>query len=408
MREKTFRVQDVRKGLEMIKRQLGDQAVILGTKRAEDDLGRSVTDITVGVESSDLGGLGLAGIGGPMMGGEAASRASLASLEALISDLAGEIKSLRSQVRSLKRHQSASQVEPRRAGQVKASEALHGGQVRRMWADRADAGFGETVAHLFDGLLGNGLTREQVDMLIARAFQSECGWEAQPQKLREACRGQMANDIHCREPLWHSRAGRGEVALFVGPTGVGKTTTVAKVAAFAKTVGHKRVGVIAADSYRFGAVYQLERYGEILGFGLRVADSVGAFKRALEDFQDRDLILVDTTGQSPWQRDRSGHMPEGLALDRIAELAPAHTRTEICISATTQTRDAISLGEAYGKLPSPSLVFTKLDEAGCTGGLYAVPAATGLPVSHLCDGPVVPGDIRETTVLEIAQLAFTA
>jgi flagellar biosynthesis protein FlhF len=415
MEERTFRVDDVRTGLQTIKRELGDDAVILRTERGRDDTGHAFTEITVGVEPATTGE-DLAPK--PLFPGRPSRHeartiapqtpqvdapARTEALHAMVEDLVSEIRSLRGQVNGLRNSASTSVSEPasRSFGPERAAR-----RIRDLHANRPGAGFGETMAWLFEMLTANGLLPEHVDMLIAIAFQSDCGWEDEPRKLRDAVEAQMANEIRVAEPLWHSRADGPEVAVFVGPTGVGKTTTLAKVAAFAERVGHKRVGIIAADSYRFGAVYQLERYAELIGVPLEVAGTVEEYERALVRFGDCDLVLVDTTGQSPWRDEQDPRVRSELSLDALTSIPDATVRTEICISATTSTRDAIALANAYGVLPDPRLNFTKLDEARCTGLLYAASVSAGLAVSHLCDGPVVPENIRETTNLEVAHLAF--
>jgi flagellar biosynthesis protein FlhF len=417
MEEKTFRVDDVRTGLQTIKRELGDDAVILNTQRGRDDDGRIFTEITVGVEPgpsrSDLAPKPLfpgltsrqAPAATPTQPTKQEGGAELAALHEMVQDLVSEIRTLRGQVHDLRRREATPGKASRPSGASSARQRA-ARQIRDIHANRPGAGFGETMAWLVEMLTANGLLPEQVDLLIARAFQSDCGWEDEPRKLRDAVEAQMANDIRVADPLWHSRSEGRQVAVFVGPTGVGKTTTVAKVAAFAKTVGHKRVGIIAADAYRFGAVYQLERYAELLDVPLEIAGSVEAYERALDALEDCDLVLVDTTGQSPWQNDLGEGTRSELSLDVLTSLPQDDVRTGVCISATTNTRDAMALAESYGMLPSAHLNFTKLDEARCTGLLYGASVAAGLPVAHLCDGPVVPENIRETTNLEVAHLAF--
>jgi flagellar biosynthesis protein FlhF len=191
-------------------------------------------------------------------------------------------------------------------------------------------------------------------------------------------------------------AGSGpKVVALVGPTGVGKTTTVAKLAALGALQVGVRVGLITVDTFRIAAVEQLKTYGRIIGVPTLVALDAAAFRRAVEDLADRDLVLVDTAGQSP--RDE-----EGLA--ELLRIFPEEVDVEVhlVLSVTTRTRDLERILRRYASVRASSLLLTKLDETQCHGPILGLPLVSRLPVSYLTTGQNVPDDIQEATPRAVA------
>jgi flagellar biosynthesis protein FlhF len=183
------------------------------------------------------------------------------------------------------------------------------------------------------------------------------------------------------------KAGTGRrVWAFVGPTGVGKTTTVAKLAARFALQDQLKVGLITVDTFRIAAVEQLRTYANIMDVPIRVALSAEDFSNAVEEFADRDLIMVDTAGQSP----RDEH-----ALGELMKLFPEEVDTEVhlVLSVTTRTRDLDKILRHYLPVNVGRLVLTKLDETQCHGPILHLPLVSKLPLSYLTNGQNVPDDI---------------
>ncbi len=183
---------------------------------------------------------------------------------------------------------------------------------------------------------------------------------------------------------------RGRVVALVGPTGVGKTTTVAKLAARAALQQGGRVGLVTVDTFRIAAVEQLKTYAKIMAVPLRVAEDAGQFRAAVEEFSDRDLVLVDTAGRSP--RDEE-------ALAELLALFPADLPVEVhlVLSVTTRSRDLEQILGRYARLGASRLILTKLDETESHGALLGLPLASRLPLSYVTTGQNVPDDIEEAT-----------
>jgi flagellar biosynthesis protein FlhF len=185
------------------------------------------------------------------------------------------------------------------------------------------------------------------------------------------------------------------VVALVGPTGVGKTTTVAKLAARCALQAGRRVGLITIDTFRIAAAEQLKKYAEIIGVPTHVAMDAAGFRSAVSDLADRQLVFVDTAGQSPKDEAR---------LVELLELFPEGVSAEVhlVLAVTTRSRDLEKILRYYSPLRPTRLLLTKLDETDCHGPLFGLPLVSRLPVSYLTTGQNVPDDIEEATPGAIA------
>lgn len=183
----------------------------------------------------------------------------------------------------------------------------------------------------------------------------------------------------------------------VGPTGVGKTTTLAKLAARAQQRG-ERVAIVTLDTYRMAAVEQLRTFAELLGVPFAVALTAADVRRELERHRGCDRVLIDTTGKSPRSRE-SLPLLEGT-------LRAVGARTLLCMAAGTRARDSRVVLDAYEPLGIDAVCLTKWDETVAPGEALATVVEQGLPLSHLCIGQEVPADIVPADGLSLAQAAF--
>jgi flagellar biosynthesis protein FlhF len=204
-----------------------------------------------------------------------------------------------------------------------------------------------------------------------------------------------AEDAYGVEPGAH---GPRRIA-FVGPTGVGKTTTLAKIAATLRLKRGLRVGIVAADTYRIAAVDQLRTYAEILGLPVEVASSPRDAARACEQLSDLDVILIDTAGRS--QKD---HMKVSELRAFIASAQP--DETHLVLSATAGSRTLAREAEAFCALGVDRLVLTKLDEAESFGPLVALAIRLGKRLSFFTHGQEVPDHIEVARSRRLAALVL--
>jgi flagellar biosynthesis protein FlhF len=181
--------------------------------------------------------------------------------------------------------------------------------------------------------------------------------------------------------------GKPTVIMFIGPPGVGKTTTLAKLAANYAINHKKRVGLLTTDTYRIAAVEQLRTYAEILGIPITVVYSVADIKDALESYSDKDLILIDTAGSS--------HMNK-LQFDELKALVSATQADEVylVISATTSPRNCREIIKNYSFLENYKIIFSKMDEAPVPGIILNAKYMAGKCISYITTGQSVPDDIE--------------
>jgi flagellar biosynthesis protein FlhF len=196
----------------------------------------------------------------------------------------------------------------------------------------------------------------------------------------------VETDIRCTSPIQTQPDQRNVVAL-VGPTGVGKTTTIAKLAANFRLRDGVKMGLVTVDTYRIAAVEQLRTYAEIIDLPMKVVTSPAEIRQALDDFAGLDLVLIDTAGRSP--RDE----PQIQELKSILEAADVD-EVHVVMSLTASVRSIRMTCEQFQAVNPTALILTKLDEAAGMGSLLSVSKQVSLPVSYLTTGQDVPEDIE--------------
>lgn len=226
---------------------------------------------------------------------------------------------------------------------------------------------------------------------ILKALGKYASWEALPEEVfEEALVAQVAALLNPPLPLR-------KVTGFVGPTGVGKTTTIAKLAARLALFEHKKVGLITIDTYRIGAVEQLKTYGEIMGVPVATAMSPKELKEAVRTFEAQDVILIDTTGRPSHDAVRMQEL-RGF-LEPVEDLTVC-----LVLSCTTRSRDLFRAVEDYRAVGYSQLVFTKLDETSARGVILEVARRTRQPVAYITNGQNVPDDLEKVDPEKLARL----
>ncbi len=177
--------------------------------------------------------------------------------------------------------------------------------------------------------------------------------------------------------------------IFIGPTGVGKTTTIAKLASELSVTQKKKVALLTVDTYRIAAAEQLRTYASILEIPFRVIYTVDEMKQAAEDFKDYDYIMVDTAGHSLHNEELKQGVESFIrVLEDIMDC-----ENFLVLSATTKYHDLIEIADAYSEMVAYKLIFTKMDETGAKGNLYNIRIHTGSPIAYITNGQNVPDDI---------------
>jgi flagellar biosynthesis protein FlhF len=192
--------------------------------------------------------------------------------------------------------------------------------------------------------------------------------------------------------------GKVKFIFFIGPTGVGKTTTIAKIASFLKLNKKAKVALLTADTYRIAAVEQLRTYANILGIPMKVVYSEDEIIEAKNEFSDYDVVLIDTAGRShksTEQRDDAARL--------INSIDEEMREVYLVLSATTKYKDLIRITECYSEITNYRLIFTKLDETISIGNIFNIKMLTNADLSYTTCGQNVPDDITKIDTQETAK-----
>jgi flagellar biosynthesis protein FlhF len=265
-----------------------------------------------------------------------------------------------------------------------------------------DPGFGDPLASAYAELIGQEFTKDLADRVLV-SLEASLDHQARrdPREVRKALLREIADLVPTEESLEVvvPRDGRPRTIAFVGPTGVGKTTTLAKIAATLSLREGLKVGLVTADTYRISAVEQLKTYAEILGCRLEVAGDPTAMKRVLADCEGLDAVLIDTPG-------RSQNDTDSLAeLRALMDAARPH-ETHLVLAGTAAERVLLREAEAFSGLGPDRVVLTKLDEAVAFGMLVSVVRRIGRRISWVTTGQEVPKDVEWATGSRIADLVL--
>lgn len=226
---------------------------------------------------------------------------------------------------------------------------------------------------------------------LARALRSKA---QTPEEVRDA----IADQLHVsRFPI---SAGDKSLVAVVGPTGVGKTTTLAKLAAIASLHHGKSVAFIMTDTFRVGATEQLARYAEFFQAHYEVARTPADLAKAVER-ATADVILIDTCGRTSIDKD-------GVEAS-LASLDKAGYRKDVllCLPAAVRAADAQRVGRAFSMASPTALAITKIDETTVPSGIVHATVATDLPIALSCNGPMIPDDIAPATVARLLDYVLT-
>ena len=376
---RTFRAPDSASALAAVKAALGPEAILISTRTVHGGIFRRA-EIEVTAASGPL----IEDPGTPSRSGPPAAaqlRAYARSDRASGSQppVRPQDDPLASEVHLLRR----SVEEARRALATVTSEARAG----------RDLQIPPAAAEVHARLVARGVEPVLAEELVRQAL--ALAPALHPRNIAAAVRDLVGERlVPCRAPWLHQ--GRHVIAV-VGPTGVGKTTTLAKIAARALLEARKRVALLTVDTYRIGACDQLARYGEIMGAPVLVARDRAELLAAYERVKDADLVLVDTAGRS---------LAEDVA--RQADLVRAIPRVQLhlVVSAATGALELGAVGERYRALQPDRLLFSKLDEAAGPGGVLSVAVRIGRPVSCVANGQRVPEDLHALTGPQLADLVL--
>lgn len=250
----------------------------------------------------------------------------------------------------------------------------------RLFADLIDAEVDEEVARELVDRVRAGMAGEEIHDMAHL-------WSRVTRLVEE--------EIHIAGPI-EVIPGSCRVVAMVGPTGVGKTTTIAKLAANQRLREHRRVGLITVDTYRIAAVEQLRTYADIMDLPMEVVATPREMRAAIDRFANFDLVLMDTAGRSPKDEVRIQELKSMLQEAKPQEV-------HLVLSAVSSATQMANTAERFAKVGVTSLLLTKLDEATGLGNLLPIMRSSRLPLSYTTNGQNVPADIEPADRRKLAQ-----
>ena len=257
-----------------------------------------------------------------------------------------------------------------------------------------------SMSRLYMSLVESGVHEQTASELVEQISDALQGDRVDAdQHALSYIRGKMAEKINT-QPLLHKRDGRPLIIALIGPTGVGKTTTLAKMATHPRIYGNDRVAFISTDTYRLAAIEQLKTFAHIAGIPIEVTYSVDEIKRAIYQHRDKDVILLDTPGRSP---NNSAHLHEIREMLDRAQPDEVH----LVLNIGTRFEDTVETIKKYSMMHVNRLLFTKLDETSSPGNLINVVDQFHTPLSFITNGQEVPDDIMLVEASKVANLVLT-
>lgn len=281
--------------------------------------------------------------------------------------------------------------------QVQSLQALLHQLTARLEPDRAEIP-GELFA-LYTRLIDADVPEDAARRLVLRVKREfpQTDWNNQPQ-ARQLVSTLVENDLRCTGAI-RITPGRRKVVALVGPTGVGKTTTIAKLAANFKLRAGLKVGLVTVDTFRIAAVEQLRTYAEIIEIPLKVVTGPRDMPRVLGELADVDLVLIDTAGRSPADELQLQELKSLLAEGPVDEV-------HLVLSLAASTKSLLNTARQFSNVRTNSLILTKLDESPGLGQLLAALPEMPIPISYLTTGQNVPDDIEPAVAARLARLAL--
>lgn len=393
MKVRTFHVASMHEAIRSIKDTLGPDAVILSTKRVRswDNgfglLGGSMLEVMAAIEDDAA-----VPESAPILGEDERSAAAVAQAPAVPAEesrfqktLQGAIEKREDQPRPASRQ--ASFVPQELSRTAKSSPVTKDGQGTTF----------QSFQRVYEDLLAQGVEHATAEACLRELRETlvEQG-TSQRNSSFQLLRSVLLDRVSTAGPLL-SNAGEQKIAMFVGPSGVGKTSTIAKLATHYGIVEQRSVALITMDTYRPAAVEHLRLYAEVLGIELAVASSCEDARAAIAQAREAELILIDTAGFNPY---------EPIAAQRWRGLLNGALPLEVhlVLAAGTRVPDIVVSTSQCVDVPSLRLLFTKLDETTGYGGIFEATHRTGIPLSYWGTGQRVPDDLVQAQVNRLGDL----
>ncbi len=368
--------------MEKIKKELGSSAIILNIKTVKGNwfsklFKNDQVEITAATDE-------------PMVSGMAEmpeiKTLNIQGSEIGLHELKDKISNMENLLRS-----ATEKMESMYQGQGGSEQAVHKQEVKQEVIQEVKP---QKNRNKSENLIYEHLVKQEVEEEVARVLlreTDELGNNPQIQDIIRIVYNNIAKMIGESDTIEAQADGSvgPQIVFFIGPTGVGKTTSIAKLTAEFSLKKEKSVALITADTYRIAAIEQLRTYAEILSVPLKVVYSAQELQVGLEEYKDKDYVFIDTAGRSHKNEEH---------IDELEEMLSLFPQKKVCLvlSATTKFTDLISIAKRYTLLCNDySIIMTKTDETASAGTILNLRYYTGKPLSYVSFGQNVPDDIEE-------------
>lgn len=386
MTVKKYTAESMKAAMERVKSDIGDDALIINTRRiprsARDPYGRDLFEIEAAPSEEKRVGRGSRGV------------ADTPAVDKMIKGIVNRMKNDKTGRKYVPDSGSAG---------WKALQEELGSIKELLWCSGQNDSMGELlqekpeIFRVYSVLIRSGISEKRVQGFMTRGIRTN--EKGTTDDVTKSVLKEVVASLKTKDPFISdaSFSGHQTVSAFIGPTGAGKTTTIAKLAADLRLKRKKKVGLISVDNYRIGAVDQLKTYSAIIGLPFIPAFSGNDLKKAVKKLSGVDHILVDTSGQSPFDNKRMSELKD------IIDHVPGAT-THLVMSMTTGRLDMKESVNQFGRLSPSTYVFSKVDETQRCGTIIDQVMDHALPVSFITNGQEVPEDFMVATQKNVLQL----
>ena len=300
---------------------------------------------------------------------------------------------------------TATPVRKREAKVVEALEPSLGTQLKELKAliealsgETSGGGFPPELGKHYQQLMDTGVAKPLARKIMRTIHDALDGESlADDKKVRERVAAEIAQLVKVTGGIKPSGKNRARVVALVGPTGVGKTTTVAKLSANLAMKARKKVALVTADTYRIAATDQLKVYADIIGLPLEVVLSPKDMKTAIKRYRDHDYIFIDTAGGSQYNEQQIAELKRYLD-------AASTDETHLVVSATTEFKELLRIIDKFAAVKPSCLLFSKIDETQQVGTVLNALSHVDKPISYFATGQNVPDDMELASVDGITRM----
>jgi flagellar biosynthesis protein FlhF len=416
LRIKVFKARTTKEAMARVKSELGLDAVILHTKRYRKGSflgykGKEMVEVTAAVE--DMPKRQTKAVPSPKKTVEEQERfvpknvLNRYKTDASLSDLQQETKKVSAEPNQKKRVIKADdqkmqfadiiQEDPQEKKIEQLQQELSQMKLMLEKVMVENAGSGSNIISLKQALLEQEVNKDIVENIVGGTKDLSILLDKQNPETESYLSEYLEDALCIAQEGIEIPAGQTKIVALIGATGVGKTTTVAKIAAKFVLEKGLSVALITADTYRISAVEQLKTYSDIIGLPLEIVYSPTELKTAVEKHRDKQLILIDTAGRSQHNEFQINELKEFLAVDPLIE-------KHLVLSATTKYKDAVDIIKKFSPCLPDRVLFTKTDETSSVGLIINLAQQYSIKLSYLTNGQSVPDDIIPAEPKSLAEM----